>query len=354
MMGHERGSTQLLEHRPPAPMRDRGRTSTATPPEASWPALQRLSADDVDTVTDALTQAYSTVTVLPDPAAKKLHMEVATCKLPNLTLGSLGISTSTVRSSRYPLIAVCLPVAGQILITSSCGSARVADGSGVVVSPGNPVVVEYLTDDCRMETLLFEQSAVEAELAGMLGAPVTKQLRFDLQFSPFGASPFSRALTLLRNELADPGGLTAVPAMSRQLGRLIMAGLLVSQTHNYTQELTRPRAVPGSKPIRNALEFIERQPGEIETVADIAAAVGLSVRALDNGFHRYVGTPPMAYLRQVRMARAHEELLAADPELTTASAVARKWGLGHYGRFAAEYARRFGRKPSETLRALSS
>jgi transcriptional regulator GlxA family with amidase domain len=132
-----------------------------------------------------------------------------------------------------------------------------------------------------------------------------------------------------------------------------MAGLLVSQTHNYTEELTRPRAVPGSKPIRNALEFIERQPGDIETVADIAAAVGLSVRALDDGFQRYVGTPPMAYLRQVRMARAHEELVAADPELTTATAIARKWGFGHYGRFAADYARRFGRKPSETLRALS-
>jgi AraC-like DNA-binding protein len=44
----------------------------------------------------------------------------------------------------------------------------------------------------------------------------------------------------------------------------------------------------------------------------------------------------MAYLRQVRMARAHEELLAADSERTTASTVARKWGFGHYGRFAAE------------------
>jgi transcriptional regulator GlxA family with amidase domain len=187
----------------------------------------------------------------------------------------------------------------------------------------------------------------------MLGAPVTKPLRFDLEFRMSAASPFSRALTLLHSELTDPAGLAAVPAMSRQLGRLIMAGLLVSQTHNFTEELTRPRAVPGSKPIRNALEFIESQPGEIETVADIAAAVGLSVRALDDGFHRYVGTPPMTHLRQVRMARAHEELVAADPELTTASAIARKWGFGHYGRFAAEYARRFGRKPSETLRALS-
>jgi AraC-like DNA-binding protein len=335
---------------PPAPTGEIWRESTATPPQPSWPALQRLSAGDVDTATDALSQAYSTVTIRPDPRVKNLRMEVAMCKLPNLSLGSLEISTSTVRSSCYPLIAVCLPVGGQILITSNCGSARVADGSAVVVSPGNPVVVEYLTDDCSMETLLFEQSVVEAELAGMLGAPVTKPLRFDLQFSPSRSSPFSRALTLLHSELRDPTGLTTVPAMSSQLGRLMMAGLLVSQTHNYTEELSRPRAVPGSKPIRNALQLIESQPTEIETVADIAASVGLSVRALDKGFHRYVGTPPMAYLRQVRMARAHDELLGADPQLTTAGTVARKWGFGHYGRFAAEYARRFGRKPSETLR----
>jgi AraC-like DNA-binding protein len=42
--------------------------------------------------------------------------------------------------------------------------------------------------------------------------------------------------------------------------------------------------------------------------------------------------------------------MAADPFTTTATAVARKWGFGHYGRFAADYRRRFGHKPSETLR----
>jgi hypothetical protein len=231
-MDHQRGSAQLLEDRPPAPNEGFGRASTATLPQPSWPALQRLSAEDVDSATDALSQAYSAVTIRPDPGAKNLHMEVSTCKLPNLSLGNLEISTSTVRSACYPLIAVCLPISGQILITSAWGSAHVADGSAVVVSPGNPVVVEYLTDDCRMETLLFEQSAVEAELAGMLAAPLTKPLRFDLQFSPPSGSPFSRALTLLHSELNDPAGLTTVAAMSSQLGRLMMAGLLVTQPHN--------------------------------------------------------------------------------------------------------------------------
>src|SRR6201998_2584830 len=262
MMGHQQCSTVLLEDRPPAPT-EWERVYNAAPPQLSWPALQRLSADDGDTATEALSEAYSAVTVLPDPGAKDLHMEVATCKLPNLSLGDLEISTSTVRSSCYPLIAVCLPIGGQILITSACGSGRVADGSAVVVSPGNPVVVEYLTDDCRMETLLFEQSAVEAELAGMLAAPLTKPLRFDLQFSPSRSSPFSRALALLHSELNDPTGLTTVPAMSSQLGRLMVAGLRVPQTHNSTENLTRPRAVRDSKPIRNALELIENQPAEI-------------------------------------------------------------------------------------------
>jgi AraC-like DNA-binding protein len=127
-------------------------------------------------------------------------------------------------------------------------------------------------------------------------------------------------------------------------------GLFI-KPNNYTDELTRPSARPGSRAIRRALEFIEDRPSEIETVADIANEVGLSVRGLDDGFQRYVGTPPMSYLRQVRMSRAHDDLVSADPELTTATVIGRRWGFGHYGRFASEYRRRHGCKPSETLRA---
>jgi transcriptional regulator GlxA family with amidase domain len=180
---------------------------------------------------------------------------------------------------------------------------------------------------------------------------VPTPLQFELNFALSATAPFCRALSLFYTELKDPAGLAAHPALSPRLGRLIIAGLLVSQRNNYTAEMARPRPMPGTRPIRNALDFIENQPAGIETVADIAAAVGLSVRALDDGFQRYVGTPPMTYLRQVRLTRAHEDLVTADPDDTTVTAVARKWGFGHYGRFAADYRRRFGRKPSETLRA---
>jgi AraC-like DNA-binding protein len=318
--------------------------------DPNWPALQRLSADDVETAASALSQAYGEVTVVHRGASRGLHMEVITSTLPNITCGRLRISGSTVRAASYPFIAVCLPISGETVITSHSSSAPVGGQEAVVVSPGGPVVVDYQSDDCAMETLVFEQAAVEAELARMLGAPLTRPLRFDPRLQLSVTSPWSRVLSLLHRELTDPDGLAGVPAMATRLGHLMMTGLLVSQPHNYCEDLTKPREVFASKPIRKALEFIETRPAEIETVADIASTVGLSVRALDDGFRRFVGTPPMTYLRNLRITRVHEELLAADPFTTTATAVARKWGFGHYGRFAADYRRRFGHKPSEALR----
>jgi AraC-like DNA-binding protein len=87
-------------------------------------------------------------------------------------------------------------------------------------------------------------------------------------------------------------------------------------------------------------------------VTDIARATNLSVRALEDGFRRHVGTTPMAYVRGVRLARAHDELVEAEPDATTAMAVAQRWGFTHYGRFAAQYRQRFGCSPSQTLRGL--
>jgi AraC-like DNA-binding protein len=319
--------------------------------DTGWPSVQHMSASDVETVTSALSEVYSEVTVVRRRSSRYMRMEVVTSTLPNITCGRLRISSSTVRTACYPLIAVCMPITGETVITSHTSSASVGGESAAVVSPGSPVVVDYMTDDCAIETLVFEQTAVEAELARMLGAPLTRPLQFDSQLSLSAPTPWSRTLSFLHSELTDPEGLAAIPTMSTRLGHLMMAGLLVSQPHNYSEELAKPTAVLASKPIRKALEFIEDRPAEIETVADIASTVGLSVRALDDGFRRFVGTPPMTYLRNLRMTRAHEELVAADPYSTTATAVARKWGFGHYGRFAADYRRRFGHKPSETLRS---
>jgi AraC-like DNA-binding protein len=47
---------------------------------------------------------------------------------------------------------------------------------------------------------------------------------------------------------------------------------------------------------------------------------------------------------------AHRDLLAADPERATVTAVAYRWGFGSSSRFAAAYRRAYGTTPNQTLR----
>ncbi|MDV6247997.1 helix-turn-helix transcriptional regulator [Rhodococcus opacus] len=68
---------------------------------------------------------------------------------------------------------------------------------------------------------------------------------------------------------------------------------------------------------------------------------------------RSLGITPMAYLRQVRLARAHEDLATTDPaQGRSVRDIAYKWGFNHVPRFAAAYRERYGVLPSETLRKV--
>ncbi|WP_308405175.1 helix-turn-helix transcriptional regulator [Streptomyces sp. B93] len=86
------------------------------------------------------------------------------------------------------------------------------------------------------------------------------------------------------------------------------------------------------------------------TVAEIAAAAHVTVRALQYAFRRHLGTTPLAYLRRTRLAHAHRDLQAADPlGGATVADIAARWGFAHPGRFAALYRDAYGTSPSHTL-----
>jgi len=111
----------------------------------------------------------------------------------------------------------------------------------------------------------------------------------------------------------------------------------------------RASDLSSSAAIRRARQFIEDNADQPLTVAQIAEAARLSVRALQLGFQRTFGLAPMGYLRQVRLEGAREELIAATDD-TLVSEVARRWAFANLGRFAAQYRARFGENPVDTLR----
>ena len=87
---------------------------------------------------------------------------------------------------------------------------------------------------------------------------------------------------------------------------------------------------------------------EPPSIARLALESGLSKRTLHRVVRREFGLSPMALSRRIRLIEVRAELEAPRPE-TTVTEAAFRWGFTHLGRFAGEYAREFGERPSETL-----
>jgi AraC-like DNA-binding protein len=119
----------------------------------------------------------------------------------------------------------------------------------------------------------------------------------------------------------------------------------------FTEAADTPRAEFGLGGPKTSAAVIESEPDRIFHTADLAATAGLSARALQEAFRRHLGTTPLGYVREVRLRRAHEDLIRAGADSgATVAEVAYRWGFGNLGRFARVYADRYGRHPCETLR----
>lgn len=171
------------------------------------------------------------------------------------------------------------------------------------------------------------------------------------------------ALALTATKTADTL-LQIAPQRPAASARLINAGqafraqaaqLREHADHAAAQELaSRPpsgeRHPAAPDTLQRALAFIGDRAGDDITVADIARASFVTVRALQMSFRRHLGTTPLGYLRRVRLERAHAELLAANPDHDTVTEIAARWKFSTPGRFGAYYRALYGVAPGYTLR----
>ncbi|WIB34378.1 helix-turn-helix transcriptional regulator [Curtobacterium sp. MCSS17_005] len=102
--------------------------------------------------------------------------------------------------------------------------------------------------------------------------------------------------------------------------------------------------------VRRATRFMKANLRRRVTAVDIAAAAGCSPRALQLVFQRELNTTPMRYLRGLRIAAAHAQLLADHQ--TPVGQLAGHWGFTNPGRFAAAYRARYGETPTATRARL--
>jgi len=236
---------------------------------------------------------------------------------------------------------------GRDVVTASPATAAVAQphqAFGMRCPPGTPQLLVYL-DGEELRRTLWQ----------MLGREPSGRLVFDLGqdlTTPAMRGWFAFVQMVCRD--IDHGyGLINHPLTGRHMRQLLATSLLAAARHSHSASLCeRSTRSVTKRHVQEAMDYIARNACTDITTLDVAAYLGLSAEHLQDSFREHVGVPPMTYLRQVRLERVHEALVAAAPGAgVTVADIATRWGFTHLGRFPGLYKRRYGRLPSDTLRA---
>ncbi|WAJ43633.1 AraC family transcriptional regulator [Mycobacterium sp. Aquia_216] len=247
---------------------------------------------------------------------------------------------------------VLIPRAGRASVRGG-GIEIQSDAQCAAILDPDMDVDMYFEGGTEQIMLRLDRDKLENQLDRMLGRPGGQRLRFDscVDMTTPAARSWLSTLQMVCRDLDGPQGLSHA-ALRHHTEQLVMSQTLTAITHSCSTELDALGAGAPATPrlIRRADQLIRDHAHEALTVHDLAEAVGISVRSLQDGFRRHLRTTPTARLRQARLDGVHAELLAADPAHHTVSRLALGWGFAHFGRFSSTYRATFGESPSQTLR----
>ncbi|MET9240824.1 AraC family transcriptional regulator [Nonomuraea sp. NPDC003709] len=220
-----------------------------------------------------------------------------------------------------------------------------------IIGPRQRINMNWSVDHDIM-IIQIPEVLVDRLLEDRLGDAPKKDMHFEPQV--IDESPLGRALTALSlpATAGTPFPFAASSLAEHHFEQFLLHTMLGSQPHTYSADLDEPSALSISAALRRARHFCEEHAAEPITPRDIATAARVSVRTLQAGFREHLQTTPMAYLRNVRLARAHADLvhIAATGSQTTVTEVALRWGFVHLSRFASLYRQTYGHAPSVTRR----
>jgi AraC-like DNA-binding protein len=199
--------------------------------------------------------------------------------------------------------------------------------------------------------ILTVPHAALARAAGELPGQPRPALRFPSlrPASPAAADQWKSTAAYVRG-LLDDDEAAASPLITGTAAQLLAATALTAFPNNVLADPTAQDsrdAHPDT--LRRAVAFIDDNAYRDISIADIAGAASVTVRAVQLVFRRHLEMTPLEYLRRVRLDRAHYDLLAADPARMSVTAVAYRWGFPSASRFAAYYRRAYGVSPGKTL-----
>jgi AraC-like DNA-binding protein len=227
-----------------------------------------------------------------------------------------------------------LPMAAgraALIVASTELASRVDDGFGAI-------------------QLMLPRAHLTRALAALLGTDAHTPLDFmhEIDITAGPGAALARLLTFVAGETRQPASALAAPLVAHNLVEAVLHHMLLSLPHNHTVRLHAPSQPAEPRYLRLAEEFLDANVDRPVSSAELAAHVGVGVRALQLAFRRYRNSSPRRFVRDRRLELARRRLIAGSG--ATVADVALASGFEHLGRFSVEYRARFGESPSETRR----
>lgn len=234
--------------------------------------------------------------------------------------------------------------------TSFGGNRLNFNDHGIIVTRHSNVTHQRMSDSYEF-VINCASNAVERRLQFVLDRHTSRKLIFD-ESVPMGTSGGTHAkatMAYIINSLDANPGLLNSPVVVSNFEELLL-GTILSLPNNYSEQLDNPETasvVPGL--VVQAESFLERNAHLPITLSDLLEYTGCSRSALFKNFRKFRGYTPWEFLTNRRLTIVRQRLLeASDGESVTS--IANELGFSHMGRFSQVYQKRYGEKPSETLR----
>ena len=317
--------------------------------------VQRIEVTtrDMDVIADLMNQRYA------EHRARVRCDDPARVDAGVRTVAAGPLDAALVRLQGFNYQAEVSPPDAFVALVLLAGAGSMAFGRDQVsLTPGDAMLdatdLQHSADmHDSVAALVRLPRPVAAELAEEHTGLPARDLRFE-SITPVSAAAgaqWARTASFVCRQLITSGITEISPIVAHNMTRLVAATLLEAfpNTTMTASYIPGPGRVAPSA-VRRAAAFMDAHAGSPVTVAEVAEAAGVSVRAMQYAFRSHYGMTPTGYLRRVRLERAHRQLQTADAagDMTVAEA-ARRWGWANQAKFAAAYRAQYGVLPSHTL-----
>jgi AraC-like DNA-binding protein len=313
---------------------------------------QTLATTDLDEAREILTRQYCSHSIFQKDRNAALDVRYSHTHMLNMSFNYLQYGAEVdIRPREFETFyLVHIPLAGSASIRAAGHRFDIRPGVAAIVSPSHQVSTTW-TADCRQLMLKIDRKPLESFLSHLIYQPIDRPLEFPFVFdltAGVGAS-FYGLIQHLVSELTHNDAVVKSRLVCAQLEQTLLMLLLCGANHSYRDALQATDKSVCPKHVVRAYQYMVANARESITIEDLTRLTGVSGRALYEGFRRFKGASPKACLRAIRMQEIRKELLEGD-DSDDVTVIAERWGFFHLGRFASNYQKIFGEKPSQTLR----